>query len=123
MIVSIMLCVIGLAAGLFGYLGADIESTWELGNTSFPSPMALFGMLAILAGLFSVVTGILGLLAAKFKKCCFTLPFMIFAVVMCIIMLVVTLLALIGQGETKLVRDIFCQGKDQPPIQVDGKSY
>merc|ERR1719453_769009 len=99
MIVSIMLCIIGLAAGLFGYLGADIEDTWELGNTTFPSPMALFGMLAILAGLFSVVTGILGLLAAKFKKCCFTLPFMIFAIIMCIIMLVVTLLALVGQGE------------------------
>jgi small basic protein len=76
-----------------------IEDTWELGDTTFPSPMALFGMLAILAGLFSVVTGILGLLAAKFKKCCFTLPFMIFAVIMCIIMLIVTLLALIGQGE------------------------
>jgi len=83
----------------------------------------LFGVLAILAGLFSVVTGLLGLLAAKFKKCCFTLPFMIFAVIMSIVMLIVTLIALIGQSSDDLVTDIFCMGKDQPPIVVDGESY
>jgi len=79
-------------------LGLDIEETWDLGGNTFPSPLALFGILAILAGLFSMVTGILGVLAAKYKKCCFTLPFMIFGVIMSIAMLIVALLALIGQG-------------------------
>jgi len=124
MIVSIVLILMGLFSGLFGYFGLDIEETWELGNTEFPSPMALFGVLAILVGLFTVVTGLLGLLAAKFKKCCFTLPFMIFTIVLSIAMLIVALLAIIGQGATEQVTDIFCKGEGHDTaIQVNGESY
>lgn len=98
MFVSLGLILIGLVSALYGYFGLDIEERWEVGNTKFPSPLALFGLLAILAGLFSMLTGVLGVLAAKYKKCCFTLPFMIFAIIMCIFMLVVALIGLIGQS-------------------------
>ena len=121
MIVSIFLCAIGLFAGLFGYFGLDIKDSWKLGDTTFPSPVALFGILAIIAGLFSVVTGLFGIAAAKFKKCCFTLPFMIFAIVMCIVMLVVSLLALVGQADPSVVRKEFCDGNSE--IDVDGTKY
>jgi len=123
MIVSIVLIVLGLASGLFGYLGIDIEETWEIGDTELPSPMAVFGILAILAGLFSVVTGLFGLLAAKFKKCCFTMPFMILTVIMSILMLIVALLAIVGQGQQDTVFDYMCKGEGQPAMNVEGESY
>jgi len=119
--VSMGLILIGLISAIYGYFGLDIEDRWELGNITFPSPLALFGLLAILAGLFSMLTGVLGVLAAKYKKCCFTLPFMIFAVVMCIFMLIVAMIAFIGQGATTQVRDAFCNGGDS--LVVGNKFY
>jgi hypothetical protein len=91
-----MLIFIGLGAGIFGYFGLDIKETWTLGDQTYPSPVALFGILAIIAGLFSFLTGILGLCAAKYKKCCFTMPFMIFSIIMALVMLIVAVLGLAG---------------------------
>jgi len=100
MIVSILLTVIGLAAGLFGYLGTDIKESWKIDEaTTFPSPMALFGILAIVVGLFVMLTGLLGICAAKFKKCCFTMPFFIFCLIMTVLMLVVTLIGFMVQDK------------------------
>lgn len=119
--VSLGLILIGLVAALYGYFGLDIEETWEVGDVKFPSPLALFGVLAILAGLFSMVTGILGVLAAKYKKCCFTFPFMIFAVIMSIFMLIVAMIAFIGQGAKTEVRAAFCDNNG--PMMVGTELY
>ena len=73
--VGIVLMVLGLASGLYGYLGVDIEETWELGDYTVPSPTALFGLAAIVVGLFTVITGIFGALAGHYKYPCYTLPF------------------------------------------------
>lgn len=85
--------------------------------------MAFFGLIAILAGLFTVVTGILGMLAAKCKKWCFTLPFAIFATVLTLVMLVVAIIFLASQGATTTVRDAFCNPNSVEQIQVAGKDY
>lgn len=98
LIVSIVLVVLGAFVAIYGYFGLDIEETWVIGDEEFPSPTALFGILAILVGLFTIVTGVLGALTAKCKNACFAIPFAIFSLVLCIAMLVVAALALIGQA-------------------------
>ena len=95
-IVSLLLMAMGLFAGLYGYFGVDTKSTWTLGEKTYPSPVALFGLLAIVAGAFALITGSLGLCAAKYKNCCFTVPFMILTLTITVFMLAVALVALAG---------------------------
>jgi len=85
----------GLFSGLYGYLGIDINATMTLGDQKIPSPTALFGMLAIVVGIFTFVVGLLGLCAAKWKKCCFTMPFCIFSFILFIVMLVVAFIGIL----------------------------
>jgi len=79
--------------------------------------VALFGLLALVVGLFVILTGCLGLCAAKFKKCCFTMPFMIFTIIMTIVVFVVFLIGYIASSQGDTLRGIVC---DKPE---DGSNF
>jgi len=111
-IISIVMVLAGLGAGLFGFFGIEKTKDWKLGDKTWPSPTALFGLVAILAGIFVFFTGLLGLAAAHFKKCCFTMPFSIFALILSLLMLVAALLGLMAQDEASL-RKTICE-KPEP---------
>lgn len=121
-IVSCVLLVMGIASACYGYFGTDTKATWKLGENTFPTPGALFGILAILAGAFTAITGLLGLLTAKFKKCCFTLPFMIFSAIICILMLVVSVIALAGQN-TEEIKAELCFNKSGKNEKINGYEH
>lgn len=93
-----MLVVMGLFAGIYGRFGIDIGATWEIGDQKIPSPTALFGMLAIIVGIFVTLVGLLGLCAAKWKKCCFTMPFCVFSFILMIVMAVVAVIGIALAG-------------------------
>lgn len=121
--VSILLVVLGLAVAIYGYFGLDIEDEWKIDDeTTFPSPLALFGVACILLGLFTVVTGVLGALTSKCKNVCFAMPFSIFATVLSVAMIVVAFVGLVGQNDSAkdTVRKEFCEGGN---FSVGGKSF
>merc|ERR1712151_1267833 len=122
-IVSFVLMVLGLAPGLYGYFGIDIEETWTLGSYTVPSPTALFGILAIIVGIFVVVTGIFGALAGYYKMPCFTLPFQIFVIIVSICMLIIAGLALAGAGAKDELTKSICKNEGGDPITVGGEVY
>lgn len=109
----------GLASALFGFFGVDREETWKVGDQEYPSPVALFGLLAMLVGLFVFLTGLLGVCAAKYKKCCFTMPFMIFSIIMCVVMLIVAIIGIVGSSADVNLREAMCEGK-QGDQQING---
>lgn len=73
--------------------------------------MAVVGTAALVAGIFTLLTGCLGLAAAHFKKCCFTMPFMIFAFIMSIFMLAVALIGFYAQNPEN-AEALICDAKD-----------
>jgi len=114
--------VLGLFAGLFGYLGVDIEETWEIDeNYTIPSPAALFGIAAIIVGLLTLVTGIFGALAGHYKLPCYTLPFQIFVIIVSVLMLVVAVLGLAIGAMSDDIHKMIC--KEGEPMTIEGKTY
>lgn len=110
LIVSVVLILLGAFVALYGYFGLDIEETWKIGDDEFPSPLSIFAIAAVLVGLFTIVTGVLGALTAKCKNACFAVPFALFSLVLCIAMLVVAVIGFAVQGAADDVREKFCQG-------------
>jgi len=82
--------------------------------------LALFAIAAVLVGLFTIVTGVLGALTAKCKNACFAVPFAIFSLVLCVAMLIVAMLAFIGQSAGDTVRTNLCNGGT---MMVSGESF
>lgn len=124
---SCFLALLGLFAAIYPWIGVDMEETWELASDTekwtFPSPSALFGIIATLAGLFSIVTAILGCLAAKYKKCCFTLPFMIAAIIVSLVMLIVAAAILAARADTESYRKVFCSPDEVEDIKIGDTKY
>lgn len=113
--VSILLVVMGILVAVYGYFGLDIEDEWKIDDaTTFPSPIALFGVGCILVGLFTVVTGVLGIMTSKCKNVCFAMPFSIFATVLSIAMVVTAFLGIVGQNDSAkdTVRKEFCESDE-----------
>ena len=100
MFISIVMFIGGLAIAL-----PAVKKFVTEDNVSFPSeaqnytdfkPESIIPTVALLAGAFMVLTAMCGCCTSKFKKIFFTFPFMILALVICVLMFIA---ATISSGE------------------------
>ena len=117
--VSFALLAVGLIACVVGAMGPDVKETLKLGDKEFPSPAALASVLAIAAGLFTMITGGMGLLAARCKTCVFTMPFMILACIVAFLMLIAAIVCLAASQAGDSVKNAICTGEGHEPFTVE----
>jgi uncharacterized membrane protein len=117
--ISIGLIVLGAFCAIYGYFGLDIKETWKIGDEEFPSPLTFFAIAVVIVGLFTLVTGVLGVLTAKCKNACFAVPFALFSFVLMLAMLIVAIIGILVSGAADNVRTNFCLGG----FTVDGNTY
>lgn len=108
--ISVILGILGLVFLVFGGMQAGlvkppkVKSDFDLDI----NPSA-FGYLAIVAGIFLIGTSVLGCMTGKFKKPCFTLPFIIATGVICLVLFVFGAVALAGRGDLNKIKNEACK--------------
>jgi len=124
LIISVILFVMGLLTVIFGAiisgnenLNALTESEY-LKNMDVEIPASGFSMAIIVGGLFVVLTAVLGCATAKIKNCLITIPFMVLAGILGLMMLIIGLLFLIVATDTE---DLVSQVCTTPIAQQNGQ--
>ena len=100
MFISIVMFIGGLAIALPAVkkfvTEDDVSFPSEAQNYTDFKPESIIPTVALLAGAFMVLTAMCGCCTSKFKKIFFTFPFMILALVICVLMFIA---ATISSGE------------------------
>lgn len=91
MVVSIILVILGIVTAIFGAMqDKSVQDKLNLGP-DFSLPSINNQMLSLgvtILGVIAIVVGILGLLVARFKNCCVTVPFMLLSLIIGLVLLI-----------------------------------
>jgi hypothetical protein len=86
-----------LGFSIYKFTCPDVTFPASATNYTDFSPESLIPTLALLAGSLMLITSMFGCCTSKFKKICFTFPFIILALVICILMFILATVTS-GQG-------------------------
>jgi len=111
-----ILIIMGLVTAVVGFLLTGDEDIQKVLENEWIKKMNIKGMDAtsgfstaiIIGGAFAVITGFLGLATGKFKKFCFTLPFMILSFLIGLLLVISGLIALAVLADKSELEEIFC---------------
>jgi hypothetical protein len=84
---SVVVLLFGIAVLVFGIVNLTTNNELKGDYANFGVGV---GSLSIVAGVLCIVTGMLGLLSAKFKKFFLTIPFILLALAVLILMFIAT---------------------------------
>jgi hypothetical protein len=111
MFVSVIMFLMGVITCVFGgmQMGAIPGADSSFMQNKIPD-MSRFGMGIIILGIICVVTGILGCLTGKCKKCWFATLFIILSGIVGLICLILGFIMMGGAGLVSRAVDLVCSG-------------
>ena len=118
-VISVLSLLMGLITALYGFAmaGAGGEYTSQYGDFDVKGGQAF---VTIIGGIFCIVVGVLGLLTGKFKKPIFTIPFIVLAFLIAILLFAGA--AVMGGGEEDLKKIVSDGCNTSLGTQFDGKT-
>lgn len=94
LIISILCCVMGLVTCAYGYVASGAGAEY-IDNEMFPFDFQSgFSNLILAGGVLAIITGVMGLLTAKFKNPFFTAPFIALSFIIGLLMFIGAMLSL-----------------------------